>query len=175
MKLHGISGSLRVASINARLLAAARQLVPKNVEFAVEDTISNLPLFNPENSVSSDHELTAFVDRIRACDGVIFSSPVYAGGYPGALKNALDWLVGTDGFYQKPFMMLSASNRMPQVEATLIAVLETMGGVHVSAASTTIQLIGGTLSVSEIVADDESSNAIRQSLDRFVSSISTQS
>jgi chromate reductase, NAD(P)H dehydrogenase (quinone) len=34
--------------------------------------------------------------------------PEYAGGMAGALKNALDWLVGTGELYRKPVAVLSA-------------------------------------------------------------------
>jgi NAD(P)H-dependent FMN reductase len=33
-------------------------------------------------------------DDIRASDGLLFSTPEYAGGLPGAFKNLLDWTVG---------------------------------------------------------------------------------
>jgi chromate reductase, NAD(P)H dehydrogenase (quinone) len=171
MKLHGISGSLRAASTNIRLLHAARELVPANVDLMVENVISELPQFNPDIGIDSNDRLAGFVERVRDSDGIVFSSPVYAGGYPGALKNALDWLVGTDAFVEKPFIMLSASNRVPGVEQSLILVLETMGGVHVRDASTTVPLLGSSLSVANIVGDIEMSNSVRSSLTVFVRTI----
>jgi chromate reductase, NAD(P)H dehydrogenase (quinone) len=32
---------------------------------------------------------------VAHADAVLVSTPEYAGGMPGALKNALDWLVGS--------------------------------------------------------------------------------
>jgi len=33
--------------------------------------------------------------RLQAADGVLISSPEYAHGVPGAMKNALDWVAGS--------------------------------------------------------------------------------
>ena len=171
MKLHAISGSLRAASSNTRLLGAAQKLIPKRAKMELEYAISELPSFSPDIDTSSNDVLEDFVQRIRESDGIVISSPVYAGGYPGALKNALDWLVGTDAFVEKPFMMLSASNRMPDVERTLVVVLETMGGVHIADASVVIPLIGKSLTVSNIASDDGMANTIRGRLGQFIDSI----
>ena len=137
----------------------------------MERAISELPAFSPDIDTSSNDVVKGFVRRVRESDGVVISSPVYAGGYPGALKNALDWLVGTDAFLEKPFMMLSASNRMPDVERTLVVVLETMSGVHITEASVVIPLLGKSLTVSNIVSDTGIANTIRGRLGQFVDAI----
>ncbi|WP_370512658.1 NADPH-dependent FMN reductase [Chitinophaga sp. CF418] len=48
-------------------------------------------------------------NQIRAVDAVIFSTPEYAFGIPGVLKNALDWLVSSGEFTHKPTGVISAS------------------------------------------------------------------
>jgi NAD(P)H-dependent FMN reductase len=121
--------------------------------------------------MNSNSALTAFVQRVKKASGIVVSSPVYAGGYPGTLKNALDWLVGTDAFVNKPFMMLSASNRVPMVEETLVTVLETMSGRHVRNASTTIALIGKNLDVTQIVDDADMRSAISSALAEFAGAV----
>jgi NAD(P)H-dependent FMN reductase len=45
----------------------------------------------------------------------MIAAPEYAGGLAGALKNALDWIVGSGELYSKPVVVLSAG---------------TSGGVH---------------------------------------------
>ncbi len=42
-------------------------------------------------------------------DGLLIATPEYAGGMPGSLKNALDWLVGTGELYDQPVAILSAA------------------------------------------------------------------
>lgn len=117
--------------------------------------------------------LLEFVDSVRDCDGLVVSSPVYAGGYPGTLKNALDWLVGTDAFVEKPFMMLSASNRVPAVQESLVTVLKTMSGLHVDKASSLVPLLGTNMSSGEIADNREFAEIIRSSLRTFTDHIAT--
>src|SRR5215472_15216294 len=48
MKIIGISGSLRIASLSTALLKTAAALTPYGVRLAVYDGLGNLPHFNPE-------------------------------------------------------------------------------------------------------------------------------
>jgi NAD(P)H-dependent FMN reductase len=41
---------------------------------------------------------------------VLVAAPEYAGALAGAVKNALDWLVGTGEFYGKPVAVMSAGS-----------------------------------------------------------------
>jgi len=167
MRLIGLSGSQREHSSNTRLLRAAERLVPAGVTLTVECRLSDLPHFSPDLPMDGSHALASFSDRVRHADGLVVSSPVYAGGYPGTLKNALDWLVGTDAFVAKPFMLLCASPRMFEVQETLIKVLTTMSGIHVGAATITLPLLGRDLTVEQIVADAILAGEIRAALLRF--------
>jgi len=94
MLLLAISGSLRAASSNSRLLDAAVALAPPGVQVIRYDGLGTLPPFNPD--VEADG-LPAPVGQLRAlvarADAIVISSPEYAHGVPGSLKNALDWLV----------------------------------------------------------------------------------
>ena len=47
--------------------------------------------------------------RVIAADGWVISSPEYAHGVPGSLKNALDWLVSCPEVPGKPVLLLNAS------------------------------------------------------------------
>src|SRR5262249_57120733 len=46
---------------------------------------------------------------LAAADGVLVSSPEYAHGVPGALKNALDWIVSSGELEGKPVVLIVAS------------------------------------------------------------------
>ncbi len=46
--------------------------------------------------------------RIAEADVVLLAVPEYAGGMAGALKNALDWIVGSGELYRKPVALISA-------------------------------------------------------------------
>ncbi|MCH9652180.1 MAG: NAD(P)H-dependent oxidoreductase [Deltaproteobacteria bacterium] len=174
MKFLGLNGSLRADSTNRQLLLAAIAMCPPGHEIEVFENLGGLPHFNPDDSIDSSAELARFVREVRSSDGIIISSPVYARGYPGTLKNALDWLVGVDAFVDKPFMMLSASNRMPEIELTLVTVLETMSGFHVDKASIAVPLLGTRLSADEITANSEWATSIRGALQRFAETVSAR-
>ena len=173
VQILGISGSLRAESTNTRLLLAARKLVPPGIDFRLTTQPGRLPLFNPDSVPEDSDEVAQWTGEVRASEGIVVSTPEYARGYPGALKNALDWLVNTDAYVNKPFMLLNASGRSTVAQRTLTTVLETMSGIHVEAASVTIPLLGKKLSVSQIVENGAFAAQIRQSLLTFVVAVKT--
>jgi len=113
MKIIGISGSLRTASVNTALLRAAASSTPYNVELVLYDGFRNLPHFNPElDSEPVPLAVSDFRSQLNSSAGVIISSPEYAHGIPGVLKNALDWLVSSGELYEKP-VALSTPHVVP--------------------------------------------------------------
>ena len=171
LRLLGISGSLRDASTNTRLLLAATQLLPAGVEWHLTSYVGELPPFRSDADPERIDVVARWVQEVRVADGIVVSTPEYARGYPGALKNAFDWLVGTDAFIDKPFMFLSANPRSTVAQDTLTVVLETMSGRHVASASTVVPLLGTTLTVTDIVEHREFAERIREALSRFVSAV----
>src|SRR5215469_12924589 len=99
MKLLAISGSLRAASLNTSVLQAAQRLAPEGVEIEIFDGIGQLPFFNSDLEAGQLPEPVARLRQVVAkADGILISSPEYARGVSGVLKNALDWLVGSEEF-----------------------------------------------------------------------------
>jgi len=91
MTILGISGSLRKASHNTKLLHEALALFgPANVVIAD----LNLPLYNGdlEAAVGLPPEVETLVAQIRAADAIVIATPEYNKMIPGVLKNALDWV-----------------------------------------------------------------------------------
>src|SRR3954463_14085057 len=96
LRILAISGSLRRLSSNTALVSAATVLAPDDVEVRIYTQLAELPLFNPD--LDGDHPPAAvaqFRSELDAAAAVMISSPEYAHGVPGALKNALDWIVGS--------------------------------------------------------------------------------
>jgi len=93
MKIIGISGSLRSGSFNTSLLRAASQLVPDDVELAVE-TIHGIPLYDGDLEASSGipERVAALKEAIVAAQGLLLVTPEYNNSIPGPFKNAIDWL-----------------------------------------------------------------------------------
>jgi NAD(P)H-dependent FMN reductase len=171
VKILGISGSPRTASTNTRLLTAALQLLPPDAEMHLTTLVGKLPLFNPDDDVARIDVVSQWVQEVKAAEGLVISTPEYARGYPGALKNALDWLVNTDAYVDKPFVLLKASARSNVAHETLTVVLETMSGRHVTEASVTIPLLGTNLTVAQILENPEFATRIRESLSTFVAAL----
>lgn len=167
----GISGSLRAASSNTRLLHAASALIPPGTTMAISSPLRELPPFDPDQTPESHAAVAAWVHEIRACDALIVSTPEYARGYPGSLKNALDWLVGTDAFVSKPFMLLSATARSTVAQRTLTTVLETMSGAHIAGASITIPILGTNFDETQIQNDPAFAELLTTALGRFVAEV----
>ncbi|MEX2517834.1 MAG: NAD(P)H-dependent oxidoreductase [Paracoccaceae bacterium] len=89
-RLLGISGALRRASYNTALVRAAGALAGDDVEFTIADI--DLPLYNGDvEDRGYPDKVVAFVEAIRAADGVVISTPEYNKNLSGVLKNALDW------------------------------------------------------------------------------------
>lgn len=112
MRILAICGSPRLASSNMAMLRTAAGAVSADVEFAFADGIFELPHFNPdldEEGAAPPDVVAAWRATVEAADGVVISSPEYAHGVPGSLKNALDWLVSTPALFEKPVLLLNAA------------------------------------------------------------------
>jgi len=139
MRVLAIPGSLRATSSNAALLRAARGVAPAGTEITLYDGLGGLPHFSPDLDVEpSPPPVAALRAQIGAAEALAISSPEYAHGMPGALKNALDWLVSAAEPIDKPVLLISASpGGAAHAHAQLLEVLRTMsmrvidGGAHV--------------------------------------------
>ena len=139
MKVLAIPGSLRATSSNAALLRAAARVAPAGTEIALYDGLGGLPHFSPDLDVEPvPAPVAALRAQIGAADAIAISSPEYAHGMPGSLKNALDWLVSAFEPIDMPVLLVSASpSGAEHAHAQLLEVLRTMsmkvvdGGAHV--------------------------------------------
>jgi NAD(P)H-dependent FMN reductase len=110
MHILGISGSLAQRSSNRALLAAAGDLAGDGVDVDEYGDLESLPHFNPDlERDGPPANVVEFRALVNAADGVLIATPEYAFGVPGALKDALDWLVGSGDLYAKPVAVLSAA------------------------------------------------------------------
>ena len=105
-----ISGSLRRASVNsAALRAAATAAARAGLVATVDDTVRELPHFDPDLEAAPPEAVLRFRAVCDAAAGVLLSVPEYAFGIPGAFKNALDWTVGSTCLYRKPVTVLDVA------------------------------------------------------------------
>ena len=168
LRLLAISGSLRAVSSNTALLQAAELLAPAGVTIRQYDGLGALPHFNPDLDVDPAPPAGADLRaQIGWADGVIISSPEYARGVAGVLKNALDWLVSSDVFPDKPVALFNASPRASAAQAALRLTLETMSARMIDAACITVALLAANKNAAAIAADPEIANAVRAALEAF--------
>jgi NAD(P)H-dependent FMN reductase len=165
MRILAVSGSLRARSANTALLRAAATLAPEHVRVTLYEGLEALPHFNPDvETVSLPPTVVEWRALIGDADGILFSSPEYAHGVPGALKNALDWLVGGVECYRKPVALLNPSPFATHANASLTEVLTTMAANVVAPACVTLPVAGRNLDVADIVADPDLAGALQGAL-----------
>ena len=127
-----------------------------------------LPHFNPDldelDGGSAPPEVMDFRSRIEASDGVLISSPEYAHGVPGAMKNAIDWVVSSGQIYEKPVALLNASMTATHAYASLTEILTTADAEIVREASVRVGLPTNRLSEDAILADPRLSDALHASI-----------
>lgn len=166
VRILAISGSLRKASSNSALVSAVARLAPDWVDVSVYRELESLPPFNPDlDGASAPPPVIRFRAALQACDAVLISSPEYAHGVPGVLKNALDWVVSSGELADKPIALINTSARATHAWASLAETLAVMSAYVVLDASITIPLAGRSLAVEHIVADAAIARALRAAID----------
>lgn len=140
-----LSGSLKSTSSNTAILSAIKKLAPKNVVVEIFEGIDLLPHFNPE--ITEDiPALTLFRNKIKVADGVIFSTPEYAFGVPGVLKNALDWLVSSGELNRKPIAAISVSTMQSGGDKALASLMLTLSVLGTTFTESSMLAIGSVKS-----------------------------
>jgi NAD(P)H-dependent FMN reductase len=89
------------------------------------------------------------------------------------MKNALDWLVGSFEFPNKPVVLINTSPRATHALAALTVTLETMSARLVKDASITLPLLGTVNDADSIAANAEFATPLRSALERYVQAIRT--
>jgi len=127
-----LSGSLRAESSNSRVLELAARLSAHQFDASAYTELALLPAFSPDVEMlgESHPRFPAPVRALRAevgkADALLVSTPEYAHGMPGSLKNALDWLVGANGFPHLPVGVINVSARSQFATPQVIEVMRTM-------------------------------------------------
>jgi len=167
MRLLAICGSLRAHSSNGELLRALASAAAPDVDVEIYDGLATLPHFNPDLD-QDGMVLPAPVQELRRkiadVDGLVISSPEYAHGVPGSLKNALDWLVSGPEMVYKPIALLNPSPCSVHAQASLAETLRTMSTTLVDGACVALPISGRGLDADGILANDE----LREQLERVL-------
>jgi chromate reductase, NAD(P)H dehydrogenase (quinone) len=166
VRILAISGSLRRASSNSALVAAIARLAPLTVDVSIYRELDALPPFNPDlDEDDAPAAVSRFRAALQACGGVLISSPEYAHGVPGVLKNALDWVVGSGELVDKPIALINTSGRAKHAWASLAETLAVMSALVIPEASITVSLQGTTLDANGIIRNAELATALRAAIE----------
>lgn len=176
LRITGIAGSLRAASLSRTVLASIAAQLPAHAEFQTLD-IGALPHYNEDEEV---HNLPAAVSAARALvaqsDAVLIVTPEFNHGIPGVLKNTLDWLSRPafhSCFANKPvfFVTLSpgalggvrAQYQLRETLASMLCRLYPLPEIAITFAGKKIE--DGAL------VDETTLNFMRATLDKFLTAI----
>jgi len=177
MRVVAISGSLRSASTNAALLRAASQVAPRDMEFVFYDKVGEIPHFNPdldEDDASPPDIVREFRRLLVDADGIVICCPEYAHGVPGALKNAVDWLVSVGALVGKPVLLLNAAPAGGEhAQASLLHTLQVMNWNVLTEASLTAPFLRKKLQPDGVLDDEDAADKLRASLGALAAAIGT--
>jgi chromate reductase, NAD(P)H dehydrogenase (quinone) len=172
MKILAISGSLRLQSINTMVLRAASSLSPEGVEITLFEDLGSLPLFNADLDGNEPEPVIEFRKKIAEADGVLISSPEYAHGVSGVMKNALDWVVSSGELSAgKPVAVLNTSYSSTYADTQLKETLRTMDAYVVSDPSMAIPVQGKHVDEAELISHPELGPALENAVASFVAAI----
>jgi chromate reductase len=149
-------------------------VAPSSVSVTIFDGLATLPHFNPDldgEGAVTPAPVRDFRVQIGAADALLISSPEYAHGVPGALKNALDWLVSSPEMLFKPIGLLNVSPRSTHAYASLAETLRTMSTVLVAGASVELPLAGTGLDAQQIASNAALVERLRSSLDALLGAV----
>lgn len=134
INIGAVCGSVRARSTNLDILRFIGELCGDRIDFKVNfkiyDGLTVLPHFNPDWDIEGSDYQNVEVNRWRQflgqANGLIFCTPEYAHGVPGALKNALDWAVSSGELVDKPTAIITASPSDAGGENALASLLPTI-------------------------------------------------
>jgi chromate reductase len=111
IKVLGICGSLRKASLNMAALRACAELLPAGMALEIA-SLDGLPVYNQDIfDAGIPDPVKRLREKIAAADGVLIASPEYNFSVPAPLKNAIDWgsRAPDQVFNEKPIAIFSVT------------------------------------------------------------------
>ena len=137
MKILAICGSLQARSANRALIDLAVRLAPPGVEVVPLTGLSELPHFNPDlDGPTCPEPVLRFRRAVADSDALLIVSPEYGHSLPGALKNAIDWSIGSGEMEEKLIAITASTPIAVRGRLGLRALRDTLSAVKA-------RLVGG--------------------------------
>ena len=162
MRILALCGSLRLRSSNRALLLAAQKNAPEGMDVTIFESIRDLPHFDPDidGPERDPEDRPEGVLRLRrelaTSDAMLISTPEYAHGVPGSLKNALDWLVSDPVMVGKPVALIYGSTgEANHAQDNLKEILTTMSAAIVNDATVSVPAVRSKIDDNGRVSDPQ--------------------
>jgi NAD(P)H-dependent FMN reductase len=114
IKVLGLVGSLRSASINRQIAELAAEVAPDGAAVTIFEGLGDLPFYNED--IDNDADVPAAVTALRSvaaeADATLVVTPEYNGSIPAVIKNAIDWLsrpFGDSALKGKPLAVIGGA------------------------------------------------------------------
>ena len=133
MRILAISGSLQARSGNLALLETAAAHAPSGVEVALFDGLRELPHFDLDLERNGPLPVVqAWREALDRSDGLLIASPEYGFSLPGALKNGIDWVIGSGELERKVIAVTASVQHPERGRRGLQALRDTLGALSVT-------------------------------------------
>jgi len=112
LKVLGISGSLRKASLNTAVLRVCSEIAPADMKISIYSGLGDIPLYNQDiMDAGAPESAQKLKNAIAEADGVLLALPEYNFSITPAMKNGIDWVskMPNQPFQDKPVAIVSAS------------------------------------------------------------------
>ena len=139
-------------------------IAPAGVTVSIYDGLGSLPHFNPDldrEGHTPPESVLSLRNQVGEADALIISTPEYAHGVPGSLKNALDWLVSSLEFPGVAVGVINPSLESFHANASLMEILKTMSARLPAEANVRIPIRNRNTDPAAIAADPALSDALR--------------
>jgi chromate reductase, NAD(P)H dehydrogenase (quinone) len=131
MRILAVCGSLQAKSENLALLNAAAAVVPLGVELVLFNGLRDLPYFDPDIEARGVPEsVLRWRQALVESHAVLVASPEYGFSLPGALKNAIDWVIGSGELEGKVVAITAAVPGPERGRRGLQALRDTLSAVR---------------------------------------------
>lgn len=167
-QIFALSGSLSARSKNTGLLRLVREMGRElGFEVIVYPSLGAMPPFNPDIEQNAPAPVLDFRSAIQQSRAVIISSPEYAHGVSGVLKNSLDWIVGSGEIVNKPTAVFNASPRAQIAHEALLETLRVMNSGLIAEACMEIPVPHGVFEEARLSEIPAVTDAVHTALARI--------
>lgn len=131
VRILAICGSLQAESGNLALLRVAASSAPPGVQVVLFDGLRDLPHFNPDLEASgAPDSVQRWRQALGESQAVLIATPEYGHSLPGALKNGIDWVIGSGELEGKIVAIAAAVPGADRGRRGLQALRDTLSAVR---------------------------------------------